>query len=164
MSAASLSISSSTNTGFIEPAFLSPATIRPGRAPMYVRRWPRTSASSRTPPSGTRTYLRPSDDAIDLPSEVLPTPGGPTSKRIGPCLLGASFRTARNSRMRRLTLSRPECSASRSARPGGGPVEPVVGEHVPRDLEQVLDVGPRDVVLGRRRRHLAHPRQLLLGN
>ena len=44
----------------------------------------------------------------------------------------------------------------------GRHVEPVVGEHVPRDLEQVLDVGARDVVLGRARRHLAHARQLLL--
>src|SRR5438309_1002609 len=32
--------------------------IWPGNAPMYVRRWPRTSASSRTPPSDSLTNLR----------------------------------------------------------------------------------------------------------
>src|ERR1041384_3187799 len=53
-------------------------TIRPGSAPTYVRRWPRISASSRTPPSATRTNFRPSVRATDSPSEVLPTPGGPT--------------------------------------------------------------------------------------
>ena len=31
-----------------------------------------------------RTKLRPVALAIDLPSEVLPTPGGPTRHRIGP--------------------------------------------------------------------------------
>src|ERR1700730_19000669 len=42
------------------------------------------SASSRTPPSEMRTYLRPMARAIDLATEVLPTPGGPTKSRIGP--------------------------------------------------------------------------------
>src|SRR5258708_37089466 len=42
------------------------------------------SASSRTPPSDTRTYSRPMARAIDLATEVLPTPGGPTKSRIGP--------------------------------------------------------------------------------
>jgi hypothetical protein len=47
---------------------------------------------------------------------------------------------------------------------GRGHVEAILGEHVPRDLEEVLDVRARDVVLGRRRCHLAHTRQLLLRN
>ena len=34
-----------------------------------------------------RTKLRPVARAIDLPSEVLPTPGGPTRHRIGPFTL-----------------------------------------------------------------------------
>src|ERR1700721_1232699 len=42
------------------------------------------SASSRAPPSATRTYSRPSDRAIDLAIDGLPTPGGPTKSRIGP--------------------------------------------------------------------------------
>ena len=58
--------------------------IVPGIAPMYVRRWPRISDSSRTPPTEMRTNLRPSARAIDWPSDVLPTPGGPTKQRIGP--------------------------------------------------------------------------------
>ena len=74
--------------------------MRPGSAPMYVRRWPRISASSRTPPSEMRWKLRPSADAIERPSEVLPTPGGPTRHRIGPFLVGASLRTARYSTIR----------------------------------------------------------------
>ncbi len=74
-----MSTSSSSTTGFIEPASLMARTMRPGSAPTYVRRWPRISASSRTPPSATRTNLRPSARATDSPSEVLPTPGGPAS-------------------------------------------------------------------------------------
>ena len=49
--------------------------MRPGSAPMYVRRWPRISASSRMPPSDRRTNLRPMARAIERPSDVLPTPG-----------------------------------------------------------------------------------------
>ena len=56
--------------------------IVPGIAPMYVRRWPRISASSRTPPTLMRSNLRPSARAIERPSDVLPTPGGPTKQRI----------------------------------------------------------------------------------
>ena len=37
---------------------------RPGIDPMYVRRWPRISDSSRTPPTDRRTNLRPSAFAI----------------------------------------------------------------------------------------------------
>ena len=39
------------------PAFFRLWMILPGSAPMYVRRWPRISASSRTPPSDRRTKL-----------------------------------------------------------------------------------------------------------
>ena len=66
------------------PASRSARTSRPGRAPMYVRRWPRISASSRTPPSDMRTNLRPVARAIDSPIEVLPVPGGPISVRMAP--------------------------------------------------------------------------------
>ena len=94
------------NTGLLVPTRRMPWMIRPGSAPMYVRRWPRISASSRTPPSETRMNSRPSDRAIDLPSDVLPTPGGPTRQRIGPFFPGASLRTARYSRMRFFTFCR----------------------------------------------------------
>ena len=45
--------------------------------------------------------------AIERPSDVLPTPGGPTRHRIGPFMCETSACTARYSRMRSLTLSRP---------------------------------------------------------
>ena len=80
--------------------------IVPGIAPMYVRRWPRISASSRTPPTEMRTNLRPVVRAIDWPSDVLPTPGGPTKQRIGPERSFFSLETARYSRIRSLTFSR----------------------------------------------------------
>ena len=65
--------------------------ILPGSAPMYVRRWPRISASSRTPPSDWRTNLRPSARAIDCPRLVLPVPGGPRKHRITPSLSPIRF-------------------------------------------------------------------------
>ena len=46
-------------------------------APMYVRRCPRISASSRTPPSESRTNFRFVARATDLANDVFPTPGGP---------------------------------------------------------------------------------------
>ena len=54
-------------------------------------------------------------DAI-LPSDVLPTPGGPTKQRIAPPPSGLSLRTARYSMIRRLTLSRSWWSRSRILR------------------------------------------------
>ena len=87
--------------------------IWPGNAPMYVRRWPRISASSRTPPSDRRTNLRLSDFAMLFASDVLPTPGGPAKHRIEPFVSVTSWRTARNSRMRSFTFSRPKWSSFR---------------------------------------------------
>ena len=65
-------------TGLLVPARRSACAISPGSAPTYVRRCPRMSAASETPPSEMRSNLRPSAFAMDLPSEVFPTPGGPT--------------------------------------------------------------------------------------
>ena len=90
---------------------------------MYVRRWPRISASSRTPPSDMRTNSRPVARAIDSPIEVLPVPGGPIRVRIAPERLSSamprssrSFLTATYSTMRSLTSSRPAWSASSTSR------------------------------------------------
>src|SRR3546814_5885034 len=79
--------------------------MRPGIEPTKVRRWPRISASSRTPPSDMRTNLRLVALAIDWPSEVLPMPGGPTRHRIAPFICFTRVCTARYSRMRSLTFS-----------------------------------------------------------
>ena len=77
------------------------------------------SDSSRTPPKETRTYLRPKASAMLLAMEVFPTPGGPTKRRMGPlftssggisprlALSALSLRTARYSRTRSFTFSRP---------------------------------------------------------
>lgn len=51
--------------------------------------------------------LRPRAEATDLASDVLPTPGGPTNNRIGARAPPVCFSTARNSRMRFFTSSRP---------------------------------------------------------
>ena len=102
-----LSTSSSMNTGLFVPAVLMFWMTRPGSAPMYVRRWPRISASSWMPPRLMRTNLRFMARATLLPSDVLPTPGGPTKARIGLRILSARVRTARYSRMRSLIFSRP---------------------------------------------------------
>jgi hypothetical protein len=95
-------------TGLRVPAFFTCWMICPGNAPTYVRRCPRIAASSCTPPSEIRTNFRPSARAIERPSDVFPTPGGPTRHRIGPFFSGFSFRTARYSMIRFFTLSRPK--------------------------------------------------------
>ncbi len=79
--------------------------MTPGIAPTYVRRWPRISASSRTPPTEMRANSRPRARAIDWPSEVLPTPGGPTKARIEPVASRFSRATASCSMMRSFTFS-----------------------------------------------------------
>ena len=158
----SLSISSSMRTGFLLPARRRPCTICPGRAPMYVRRWPRISASSRMPPSEMRWNLRPSARAIDLPSEVLPTPGGPTKHRIGSRPPGRIFFTARYSRMRSLIFSTPSWSSSRISR-ARMRSDRVGGLLAPRHRDQPVDVGAGHRVLRRGRRHLGETVELAEG-
>ena len=140
--AESLSTSSSIMTGSSASARRIAWMIRPGIAPRYVRRWPRISASSCTPPRLSRTKRRPIARAIDWPTEVFPTPGGPTRHRIGsrsslasaaavsPSPDGAarrsarSLRTARCSRSRSFTRSRSKWSASRTARASARSIRP----------------------------------------
>jgi len=55
---------------------------------------------------------RENNTCTHRPSEVFPTPGGPTSSRIGPCVMGFKLRTAKYSTMRVFTFSRPAWSAS----------------------------------------------------
>ena len=72
-----LSISSKTKTGFEVPAFFRLFISFPGMAPMYVFLCPLISASSCKPPRDILTYFLPIASAMDLPKDVLPTPGGP---------------------------------------------------------------------------------------
>src|SRR5207244_1545197 len=69
-------------------------TIRPGIAPTYVRRWPRISASSCTPPSQRRTNLRSVARAIDWPRLVLHAPGDAHRQRSASRLRAAAPRSA----------------------------------------------------------------------
>ena len=59
------------------------------------------------PPNAIRTYFRPVALAILCPKEVLPTPGGPTKHKIGPVNLLVRFCTAKYSKIRSLTFSKP---------------------------------------------------------
>ena len=110
-----------------------------------------------------RTNLRPSARAIDWPSEVLPTPGGPTKQRIWPETSLRSFATARCSTIRSFTFSRSKWSSvehlARVARGRGCP-----RSNVPHgSVEDPLEVGADHAVLGRRRRQPLEPRELALG-
>ena len=64
--------------GSLRPAFLRAWTMRPGPLATYVLRWPRISASSRTPPREIRWNGRLRAFATDWPRDVFPVPGGPT--------------------------------------------------------------------------------------
>ena len=151
------------------PASRRARTSRPGSAPMYVRRCPRISASSRTPPSDIRTNCRPVARAIDSPIEVLPVPGGPISVRMAPDRRSSvrprsarSLRTARYSVMRCLTSSRPAWSAS-STSPRVLRVEALLRPLRPRHGEQPVEIGADHGRLGVRVAHPLESRQLALG-
>ena len=81
--------------------------IRPGKAPRYVRRWPRISASSRTPPKDILTNFLPNALATLFARDVLPTPGGPTKQIIGAFKELVICLTARYSMIRSLTFFKP---------------------------------------------------------
>src|SRR3954451_20442558 len=65
------------------------------------------SASSRMPPTEMRSNLRSSAAAIERPSDVLPTPGGPTKQRIEPRAAGFRRRTAARYRAASVGLQPP---------------------------------------------------------
>ena len=80
---------------------------------MYVFLCPLISASSLNPPSETLTYSLSIDLAIDLPSEVLPTPGGPYKHNIGDFMSFLNLRTAKYSIILFFTSSSPKWSLSK---------------------------------------------------
>ena len=156
-------------TGFIVPASRRARTSRPGSEPMYVRRWPRISASSRMPPSDMRTNSRLSARATDSPIDVLPVPGGPISVRIAPLFLSfgmprswRSLRTARYSTMRSLTSSRPAWSAS-STSLAPVRVERLVAPLRPRHGDEPVEVRADHRRLAARVAHRLEAPQLALG-
>ena len=103
-----LSISSRRITGFILPAFFIAFINFPGNAPIYVLLCPLISASSRTPPRLILTKFLFIASAIDLASDVFPTPGGPTKHKIGPLTSSDRVLTARNSKILSFGFSSPK--------------------------------------------------------
>lgn len=128
---------------------------------MYVLRWPRISASSRTPPSEMRTKFRPIARAIDLPNDVLPTPGGPTKQRIGPRIFSTLASTARCSRILSLGLRRPKWSSSNTL--CFRQVQPVGRRHTPRHCKQPVKIVLDDRRFRRHHRHTFELVHLLFG-
>jgi hypothetical protein len=80
----SLSISSSTTTGFMVPARLRALMMRPGNGPDIGAPVAADLGLIAHATQADAHELAAQGPAIDLPSEVLPTPGGPTRQRMGP--------------------------------------------------------------------------------
>ena len=100
--------------------------------------------------------------AIDWPSEVLPTPGGPTKQRIGALPFGASFRTARYSTIRRLIFSRSKWSSSRMRRAAAMSIGFSSGKR-PGQFDQPIEIGPDHPVFAGGLRHALQAAKLLAG-
>ena len=114
------------------------------------------------PPSDTRTNLRSSEFAIDLASDVLPTPGGPAKQRIGPFMVGLSFahrQIFEDSILRLLE------SGVIGVEHGLGPceVDDFVRALGPRQRNQPVDICARDGVFRGCDRHLRQAIELALG-
>ena len=107
---------------------------RPGMAPMYVRRWPRSSDSSCMPPRLTRSNARPVARATDWPSDVLPTPGGPTRHRIGALRLRVQLEHRQVLEDALLDLLQAEVVGVEHLL-GGRQVDRAVGRLLPRQFE-----------------------------
>ena len=128
-----------------------------------MRRWPRISASSRTPPSEMRTNFRFIARAIDWPSEVLPTPG--RADEAEDRALHVPLQLPDREVFDDALLDLVEIvvilveHAARLDR-----VEAIVGALRPRHLEHPVEVGADHLVLGRRRRHALEAIDLAVGD
>ena len=136
---------------------------------MYVRRCPRISASSRTPPSDIRTNSRLSAFAIDSPIEVLPVPGGPIKRqdRAGPLVdLDAALLAQLGDGD---VLDDPILDVVETGVVGVehlarvDRVEHLVRACAPRDCEQPVEVAADHLRLGRALAHPLEARELLVG-
>ena len=85
--------------GFCVLTCLSAWTIFPDNALIYVHWCPFISAISVNPPTEKRKNCLSNARAIDFPMLIFPTPGGPTRRRIFPCMLLRSLPIKMNSRM-----------------------------------------------------------------
>ena len=127
-----------------------------------MRRCPRISASSCTPPSDRRTNLRPRARAIDLPSEVLPTPGGPDEaqdRALHVGLQAANRQVIQNAVLHLLQI----VVVGIEDLLGFQNVHFHARRFLPRQHRQPLDVVAREAVVGGHRRHARQPAQFLQG-
>ena len=98
-----------------------------------------------------RSNLRPRARAIERPSEVLPTPGGPTKHRIEPARVGLEL--AHGEELDDAVLDLLDVVVVLvEHRARVLEVEVVLGRLVPRQRGDPLQVGADDAVLGRLRR------------
>ena len=81
--------------------------------------------------------------AIDWPSDVLPTPGGPTKQRIGalPCGFELAHRQVLEDAL--LDLRRDRSDPRRGCRARFGDVDRLVLGQLPRQLDQPVEIGAR---------------------
>ena len=136
--------------------------IVPGIAPMYVRRCPRISDSSRTPPTEMRANLRPSARAIDMPERRLADSGraDEAEDRAGEVVLQLRDRQVLDDPL--LHLVEVEVVLVEDL-PRALEVEVVLGLLRPGQRDDPVEIRADDAVLGRRRRQLLEPRELALG-
>ena len=100
--------------------------------------------------------------AIERPSEVLPTPGGPTKQRIGPLRVLPQLAHGQVLEDAVLDLLEVVVVLVEDAA-GVRDVEVVLGRGRPRQVDEPLEVGAHDGVLGRLRRDDAQALELVLG-
>ena len=156
-----LSTSSSRNTGLPVPALFSDWMTLPGSAPMYVRRWPRISASSRTPPSDRRTNLRASRARDGLAERGLADARRPDEAQDRP--LELSDQRLHREVLEDALLDLVEAVVVLVEDPLGFlDVELVFGVLVPGQREDPVDVVAHDRRLGGHRRHHLELLELVL--
>ena len=109
-----------------------------------------------------RTNSRPSARAIDFPSEVFPTPGGPTKQRIGPFIL--SLELPHGEILKDPFLHFLKIVVVLVEHFGGClEVEVVLGPLGPGQFHDPLDIGPDSRGLGSIRVHFLKTFELLFG-
>src|SRR3954452_10430797 len=146
------------NSGLFDPASRSARMIVPGIAPMYVRRWPRISASSRMPPTLMRSNSRPR--ARDRASERRLADAGRSDEaqdaagRVG--LQAADGEELEDAVLDLLDVV--VVVVEHLARVLE--VEVVFSRRLPRQRRDPLEVRPDDAVLGRLGRQRLEPLEL----
>ena len=94
-----------------------------------------------------RTNFRDMARAIDWPSDVLPTPGGPTKQRIGPFM--SPFELPHRQVLDDPLLDLVEVVVILVEHPPRlDRIEAILGRRRPRHIEQPVDVGAQHLVLG----------------